>query len=86
MHPSEQTEGPRTKGQVEPPVQQPDGRTLVLVDARESDRSTRSRLPYAKTGSGNSIERVVQQWHVGNKTDLNKKVSTDKKENNRCTG
>ena len=56
-------------------------RTLVLVDARESDRSTRSRLPYVETGSGNSIQRVVQQWHVGNKTGLNKKVSTDKKEN-----
>ena len=64
MHSSELTEGPRRQGQVESPVQQPEVSTLVPVDARESDGSARSRLPYGETRSRKSTEPMVQQWHV----------------------
>ena len=66
MHRSEQTEGPRKQGQVEPPVQQPEVSTMVPVDARESGRSTCSRLPYGETHRRKITERMVQQWHVQN--------------------
>ena len=64
MHRSEQAEGPRRQGLVAPPVQQPEVSMLVPVDARESGGSARSRLPYGKTRSRKSTERMVQQWHV----------------------
>ena len=63
---SEQTEGPRRQGQLEPPVQQPVYSTLVPVDARESDGSAHSRLPHGETRRRKNRERMVQQWHVQN--------------------
>ena len=64
MHRSEQTEGPRRKGQVEPPVQQPKVSKLVPVDARKSDGSARSWIPHGGTRRRKHTKHMVQQWHV----------------------
>ena len=78
MYRSEQTDGPRRQGQVEPPVQQPEVSTLAPVDAWENGRSARSRLPYGETRRRKSTERMVQKFTIET-SDLDKKASTRKR-------
>ena len=84
MHRSEQTEVPRRKGQVEPPVHQREVSTLVPVDAREDGRSARSRLPYGKTRRRKKTQNAWYSSGTFKTIDLNKKASTHKKDKN-CT-
>ena len=62
-HSAEQTDWQRAQGQVQSPLQQSDDTTYVSVEARESSRPARSRLPDGESLSRKTTERRVKQWH-----------------------